>query len=103
MLQRPHFFPKDKPRSVAQTAHCVRIIFTEAAAGAADLAQHARAVRAETRTKRPKRRALANASLGTDQRHGRSLPSPITISKPAPEMQIAARLWAAPKHQTQQR
>ena len=26
MLQRPHFLPKDKPRSVAQTAHCVRII-----------------------------------------------------------------------------
>ena len=26
MLQRPHFLPKDKPSSVAQTAHCVRII-----------------------------------------------------------------------------
>ena len=26
MLQRPHFLPKVKPRSVAQTAHCVRII-----------------------------------------------------------------------------
>ena len=26
MLQRPHFFPNDKPSSVAQTAHCVRII-----------------------------------------------------------------------------
>ena len=26
MLQRPHFFPKVKPSSVAQTAHCVRII-----------------------------------------------------------------------------
>ena len=26
MLQRPHFFPKESPRSVAQTAHCVRII-----------------------------------------------------------------------------
>ena len=27
MLQRPHFLPKDSPSSVAQTAHCVRIIF----------------------------------------------------------------------------
>ena len=27
MLQRPHFLPKVSPRSVAQTAHCVRIIF----------------------------------------------------------------------------
>ena len=26
VLQRPHFFPNDKPSSVAQTAHCVRII-----------------------------------------------------------------------------
>ena len=26
MLQRPHFLPNDKPSSVAQTAHCVRII-----------------------------------------------------------------------------
>ena len=26
MLQRPHFLPDDRPRSVAQTAHCVRII-----------------------------------------------------------------------------
>ena len=26
MLQRPHFLPKVSPRSVAQTAHCVRII-----------------------------------------------------------------------------
>ena len=24
MLQRPHFLPDDRPRSVAQTAHCVR-------------------------------------------------------------------------------
>ena len=28
MLQRPHFLPKDSPSSVAQTAHCVRIIST---------------------------------------------------------------------------
>ena len=27
MLQRPHFLPKVSPSSVAQTAHCVRIIF----------------------------------------------------------------------------
>jgi hypothetical protein len=26
VLQRPHFLPKDSPSSVAQTAHCVRII-----------------------------------------------------------------------------
>jgi len=26
VLQRPHFLPLVKPRSVAQTAHCVRII-----------------------------------------------------------------------------
>jgi len=26
MLQRPHFLPKESPSSVAQTAHCVRII-----------------------------------------------------------------------------
>ena len=25
-LQRPHFFPDDKPSSVAQAAHCVRSI-----------------------------------------------------------------------------
>ena len=29
VLQRPHFLPNDKPSSVAQTAHCVRIISCE--------------------------------------------------------------------------
>ena len=54
VLQQPHFLPNDKPSSVAQAAHCVRIISAPRAASGStgerlSLSQHR--VRPQTRTR----------------------------------------------------